>query len=102
MRVTEGRSDLDLAQHLVQRSKPTVMWMRTQGIRWILMFSRQSYKVGDRHHFWGGLNLEAVGGGPGLVEALFERAAKVRHRGALRGGRAQADPGRIRARDRRE
>ena len=47
MRVTEGRSDLDLAQHLVQRSKPTVMWMRTQGIRWILMFSRQSYKVGD-------------------------------------------------------
>ena len=77
MRVTEGRSDLDLAQHLVQRSKPTVMWMRTQGIRWILMFSRQSYKVGDRHHFWGGLTLEAVGGGPGLVEALFERAAKV-------------------------
>jgi tricarballylate dehydrogenase len=77
MRVTEGRSDLDLAQHLVQRSKPTMMWMRTQGIRWILMFSRQSYKVGDRHHFWGGLNLEAVGGGPGLVESLFERAAKV-------------------------
>ncbi len=77
MRVTEGRSDLDLAQHLVQRSKPTVMWMRTQGLRWILMFSRQSYKVGDRHHFWGGLNVEAVGGGPGLVEALFERAAKV-------------------------
>jgi tricarballylate dehydrogenase len=65
MRVTEGRADLDLAQHLVQRSKPTVMWMRTQGIRWILMFSRQSYKVGDRHHFWGGLNVEAVGGGPG-------------------------------------
>ena len=77
MRVTEGRSDLDLAQHLVQRSKPTVVWMRTQGIRWILMFSRQSYKVGDRHHFWGGLTVEAVGGGPGLVEALFERAAKV-------------------------
>ena len=31
MRVTEGRSDLDLAQHLVQRSQPTVMWMRDQG-----------------------------------------------------------------------
>src|SRR5258706_4019656 len=77
MRVTEGRSDLDLAQHLVQRSKPTVMWMRTQGILSILMCSRQSYKVGHRHHFRGGLNLEAVGGGPGLVEALFERAAKV-------------------------
>ncbi len=27
-----------------------------------LMFSRQSFKVGARHHFWGGLNIEAVGG----------------------------------------
>jgi tricarballylate dehydrogenase len=78
MRVTENRSDPDLAQHLVWQSKPTVMWMRTQGVRWILMFSRQSYKVGDRHHFWGGMAVEAVGGGPGLVQALYDRAEKVR------------------------
>jgi tricarballylate dehydrogenase len=78
MRVTENRSDPDLAHHLIWRSKPTVMWMRTQGVRWILMFSRQSYKVGDRHHFWGGMAVEAVGGGPGLVQFLYERAEKVR------------------------
>ena len=77
MRVTENRSDPDLAHHLVTRSKPTIMWMRGQGIRWILMFGRQSYKVGDRHHFWGGLAVEAVGGGPGLVDALYERAGKA-------------------------
>jgi tricarballylate dehydrogenase len=77
MRVTEDRSDPDLAHHLIWRSRPTVIWMRTQGVRWILMFSRQSYKVGDRHHFWGGMAVEAVGGGPGLVQSLYERAEKV-------------------------
>ena len=77
MRVTEGRSDLDMAEFLVQRSRPTIVWMRGQGIRWILMFARQSYQVEGKHHFWGGLNVEAVGGGPGLVEMLLDRAAKV-------------------------
>src|SRR5215470_8372506 len=77
MRVTEGRADFDMAQHLVQRSRPTVAWMRSQGLRWILMFARQSYQVEGKHHFWGGLNVEAVGGGPGLVEMQLERARKV-------------------------
>jgi tricarballylate dehydrogenase len=30
--------------------------------------------VGGKHRFWGGLNVEAVGGGPGLVQMLLERA----------------------------
>src|SRR5438132_11639994 len=77
MRVTEGRSDIDMAQHLVQRSRPTVAWMRSQGLRWILMFARQSYQVEGKHHFWGGLNVEAVGGGPGLVEMQLDRARQV-------------------------
>src|SRR5437870_6843152 len=77
MRVTEGRADFDMAQHLVQRSRPTVAWMRSQGLRWILMFARQSYQVEGKHQFWGGLNVEAVGGGPGLVEMQLDRARKV-------------------------
>jgi tricarballylate dehydrogenase len=88
MRVTEDLSDPDLADHLVRQSRPTVIWMRVQGIRWILMFGRQAYRVGDRHHFWGGLAVEAVGGGPGLVEALYERARRqgieVRYAEAVR------------------
>jgi tricarballylate dehydrogenase len=75
MRVTEGLYDPDLVEVLVRQSRPTVVWMRGQGIRWILMFGRQSFKIGDRHRFWGGLNVEAVGGGAGLVESLFERCA---------------------------
>src|SRR5215467_12817222 len=65
MRVTEGRSDIDMAEFLVKRSRPTIVWMKGQGIRWILMFARQSYQVEGKHRFWGGLNVEAVGGEPG-------------------------------------
>ncbi len=77
MRLTENLSDPDLADTLVSRSRPTVVWMRRHGIRWIPMFGRQSYKVGDRHRFWGGLSVEAVGGGPGLVQALYDRATQL-------------------------
>ena len=77
MRLTENLSNPDLADLLVRRSRSTIVWMRTQGVRWVLMFNRQSYKVADRHHFWGGLHVEAVGGGPGLVQALYARAEKV-------------------------
>jgi tricarballylate dehydrogenase len=37
---------------------------------------RQAFKVNDKFRFWGGLYVEAVGAGPGLVGALFDRAAK--------------------------
>ena len=50
---------------LVRESQATVQWMNARGIRWIPMFGRQAYKVGGKFRFWGGLVLEAVGGGPG-------------------------------------
>ena len=77
MRLTENLSDPDLAEVLVTRSRPTVVWMRSHGVRWILMFGRQSYQVGGVHRFWGGLAVEAVGGGPGLIQALYDRASAL-------------------------
>jgi tricarballylate dehydrogenase len=76
-RLTEDLADPDLADTLVRRSRPTILWMRAQGVRFIPMFARQAFKVGDRHRFWGGLVVEAVGGGPGLVEALYGRAEQI-------------------------
>ncbi len=76
-RLTENLSDPDLAETLIRRSRSTIVWMRSQGVRFIPMLARQSYKVGDRHRFWGGLAVEAVGGGPGLVEALYQRAEQL-------------------------
>src|SRR5205807_475144 len=76
-RLTENLTDADLADTLVRRSRPTIVWMRAQGLRFIPMFGRQAYRLGDRHRFWGGLAVEAVGGGPGLVEALYRRAEQL-------------------------
>ena len=77
MRVTEDLADPDLALTLVRESQPTMRWMRGQGIRWIPMFGRQAYKVGGKFTFFGNLVLEAVGGGPGLIDMEYESAKKV-------------------------
>jgi tricarballylate dehydrogenase len=76
MRVTEDLADPDLAMFLIRQSYPTMLWLRAKGVRWILMFGRQAYKVNNRFRFWGGLVVEAVGGGTGVVEAQVSRAQK--------------------------
>jgi len=77
MRVTEGETQDYLAELLVGRSRETMVWMRTHGVRFIPMFGRQSYRVEGKHHFYGGVNIEAVGGGWGLVDALIRRTEKL-------------------------
>lgn len=73
-RVTKYRADPDLAQTLVSRSLPTLRWMRSQGVRFIPIYGRQAFKVEGRYTFWGGLTIEAVGGGQGLMEFLVKAA----------------------------
>ena len=41
------------------------------------MYSRQAFKIDGRFRFWGGLTVEAWGGGPGLVEAWGESARRA-------------------------
>ncbi|HEX2886787.1 FAD-binding protein, partial [Vineibacter terrae] len=68
MRVTQYRSDPELAEMLVEQSFPTMRWMRSKGVRFQPSYGRQAFKVDGRYKFWGGLAVEAWGGGPGLVE----------------------------------
>jgi tricarballylate dehydrogenase len=75
-RVTEYRCDPDLTELLVKRSLGTVEWMRTKGVRFTAAWGRQAFNIGGRFKFWGGLTVEAVGGGPGLVESLTNAAKK--------------------------
>lgn len=75
-RVTQYRCDADLAEILVTRSYDTLMWMRSKGVRFQPIWGRQAFKVSGRFKFWGGLTVEAWGGGPGLVDALWQAAAK--------------------------
>ena len=88
MKVTENLSEPELADLLVNRSRDTVVWMREKGVRWIPMFSRQSYMVKGIQTFFGGMAVEAVGGGWGLVDFLFRSAERnaipVRYNTALR------------------
>ena len=74
-RVTDYRTDPDLANYLVSHSNATVMWLRDQGVRFAPIWGRQAFKVGGRFKFWGGLTVETWGGGEGLIEALH-RALK--------------------------
>ncbi len=76
-RVTEGQTDDMLSELLVGRSRDTMRWMRTNKVRFIPMFGRQSYKIEGKHHFYGGVNIEAVGGGWGLVDQLIKRAESL-------------------------
>jgi len=75
-RVTEYRCDPDLTEILVKRSLATVEWMRTNGVRFTAAWGRQAFNIGGKFKFWGGLTVEAVGGGPGLVESLTHAANK--------------------------
>jgi tricarballylate dehydrogenase len=75
-RVTQYRCDPDLAEKLVTRSYDTLMWMKEKGVRFQPIWGRQAFKVDGKFKFWGGLTIEAWGGGPGLVEALWSIAEK--------------------------
>jgi tricarballylate dehydrogenase len=75
-RVTEYRCDPDLTEILVKRSLDAVAWMRSKGVRFTAAWGRQAFNIGGKFKFWGGLTVEAVGGGPGLVEALTNAARK--------------------------
>ena len=75
-RVTQHRADADLIELLVTRSFATLNWMREKGLRLIPIYGRQAFKIDGKFKFWGGLTVEAVGGGPGLVAMLTDAAQK--------------------------
>ncbi|MDF3061148.1 MAG: tricarballylate dehydrogenase [Microvirga sp.] len=76
-RITEYRTNPELCELLVTRSRDTLRWMRGKGIRFAPIYGRQAFKVGGRFKFWGGLTVEAWGGGPGLLQALYQAGAKA-------------------------
>ena len=75
-RVTEYRCDPDLTEILVKNSLSTARWMRSKGVRFTAAWGRQAFNIGGKFKFWGGLTVEAIGGGPGLVDSLTQIAKK--------------------------
>jgi tricarballylate dehydrogenase len=75
-RVTQYRANPDLVETLVERSLETLVWLRGKGVKFLPAYGRQAFKSGDKTRFWGGLTVEASGGGPGLIEALHGAARR--------------------------
>ena len=75
-RLTQYRTHPDLVEAMVRRSLDTMVWMREQGVRFVPIYGRQAYKVDGKFTFWGGLTVEAAGGGPGLVDSLMQTAGR--------------------------
>ena len=76
-RVTEFRCDSDLVEVLVRNSLPTIRWLHDRGVRFVPMYGRQAFKTDGKFRFWGGLSVEARGGGPGLVDMETEIAKQA-------------------------
>jgi tricarballylate dehydrogenase len=69
--VTQYRADPDLVEFLVKNSYETLRWMRTRGVGFLPMYGRQAFRTrGGGFRFWGGLVVEANGGGAGLIDTL--------------------------------
>lgn len=77
MRVTEGKSNKELAQQLVSKSYDTILWMKENGVDFELNYENQSFEKDGKRHFWGGLPIKTVNKGVGLMKKLFIRAEEL-------------------------
>ena len=76
--LTQYRTDPELAEILVRRSRDTATWVARQGVKLQPGLGRQAYQVDGKFKFWGGLALHIWGGGAEMLKALY---ANVERRG---------------------
>jgi tricarballylate dehydrogenase len=60
----------------VRRSTDTVRWIRQKGIPFVPKYGKNAFKHEGRFKFFGGMVVEARGGGHGLIDAEFAAAEK--------------------------
>lgn len=76
-RLSNYRTDYDLANILAKESYKVMQWLTSHQVKWIPIYGRQAFKIDGIFKFWGGMVLEAVGGGKGLVDALHLEATRL-------------------------
>jgi tricarballylate dehydrogenase len=76
LRVTEGRTDPELAEILIGRSYDTVRWVAAQGVRLEPAVSLSAVKVGDTIKWSPGAVIRAQHEGVGLSAMWFKVAAE--------------------------
>ena len=75
--LTSFRTDPDLCETLVTQSQDVMTWLRSKGVKLVLNYGRQSAMVNGKRKFFGGLPIEANGGGAGLVQMMDAAAKKL-------------------------
>ena len=76
-RLTDYRTDPELASVLVEESFETMEWLTSHRVRFTPIYGRQAFKVDGKFKFWGGMVLESIGGGDGLIDALLKEAQSL-------------------------
>jgi tricarballylate dehydrogenase len=67
-KLTDGKNDPDLTAVLVSEGQATLRWLHGLGLKYRLMYERQSYLLPDgTFQFWGGVHVGNTGGGEGLI-----------------------------------
>jgi tricarballylate dehydrogenase len=74
--MSQYRTDSALCETIVEQSFDVAMWLHDKGVRF-LPYRRQGARSGDKVRWFGGLVVETVGGGIGLVDAEYRAAAKA-------------------------
>jgi tricarballylate dehydrogenase len=74
--VTGFRTDPQLSEILITQSLDAMIWLRSQGARFLPNYRHQSAVVEGRRKFFGRMPMIMHGGGPGLVQSLTDTAEK--------------------------
>lgn len=69
-RISQYRSNPDLAEVLVRESQAAVRWQRDKGVRFLPKYRTQALEVDGVFKFWGGVSVGVSEGGAGLVDGL--------------------------------
>ena len=69
-RLSEYRSNPDLASLLVRESQAAVLWARDKGVKFLPKYRTQALDIDGVFTFWGGVSLGVSAGGAGLIESL--------------------------------
>ena len=75
-RATNFRTDPQLSETLVTQSFDAMVWLRSQGVRFVPNYAVQSIVVAGKRKFFGRMPFEISGGGAGLVKFLTDTAVK--------------------------
>ena len=62
---------------LTNKSFETMKWLSSHKVRFVPIYGRQAFKVDGKFKFWGGMIVESVGGGHGLVDSLHQEAKRL-------------------------